>query len=180
VATLWDRELPDEVALVGQLDPEARLQMIVRLLEWTIDALPSRQRSLLARKRRRTVDAAMALVRSAAAGSPPDMDSEEVAELEDKLQELADDFAVQDLWQLFVALSNCVGVPAEEFTAEFTAEIMSACYDVIRDCEDLPEFPVGTPESTVLGQERANANCMAAIAKQKEVVRDAVARSPSG
>lgn len=174
MATLWDRELPDEFRLVGQLSPEARLTMTVRLLEWTIDALPSRQRSRLSGKRRRTVDAAMRLVRDAAAGSPPDMDSDEVVSLEDKLADLADDFKVQDLWQLIIALSGAVGVPAEEFTADFTGEIMSACYDVIRDCEDLPEFPVGTPESIVLGQERANANCMRAIEFQKELVREAV------
>jgi hypothetical protein len=53
---------------------------------------------------------------------------------------------------------------------------MSECYDVIRDCEDLPEFPVGTPESVVLGQERANANCMRAIQFQKQLVREAVQR----
>jgi hypothetical protein len=171
VATLWDRELSDEFRLVGQLDPEARLKMIVRLLEWTIDALPSRQ---LSGKRRRTVAAAMMLVRSAAAGSPPDTDSDEVESLEDKLEDLADDIKVQDLWQLFIALSDAVGVSAEEFTADFTGEIMSACYDVIRDCEDLPEFRVGTPESVVLGQERANANCMRAIEVQKELVREAL------
>jgi hypothetical protein len=115
----------------------------------------------------------MQMVRSAAAGSPPDIDSDQVESLEDKLADLADDGKVQDLWQLFIALSGAIGVPAEQCTAEFTGEIMSACYDVIRDCEDLPEFPVGTPESIVLGQERANANCMRAIDFQKDLVREA-------
>jgi hypothetical protein len=174
VATLWDRELPDEVRIVGQLAPAARIQLVARLLEWTIEALPRKQRSRLVRRRGRTVDAAMALVRSAAAGSPPDSDSEEVEELAEKLEDLADDFAVEELGQLFIALSDAIGVPAEELTPELTVEIMSACYDVIRDCEDLPEFPVGTPESTVLAQERANENCMRAIEFQKQLVREAV------
>jgi hypothetical protein len=173
LATLSDRELADEFRLVGQLHPQARLNMMLRLLEWTIEALPSRQRSLLSRKRRQTVAAAMELVRTAAAGSPRDVDSDEVVSLEEKLEDLADDMKLQDLWQLFIALSDAIGVPTEDFSAESTAEIMSACYDVIRDCEDLPEFPVGTPESIVLGQERANANCMRAIEFQKQLVREA-------
>lgn len=53
---------------------------------------------------------------------------------------------------------------------------MSACYDVIRDCEDLPEFPVGTAEATVLAAERANENCMRAISRQKELVGEALRR----
>ena len=166
--------MADDVRLLGQLHSGTQLQLIVRLLEWTIEALPSTARSLLEGEPGETVNAAMQLVRGAAAGSPPDEESEEVEELEDELAELADELELQDLWQLFVALNDSVGVPAEDVTVEFTRTIMSACYDVIRDCEDVPEFPVGTAESIVLNAERENDNCMRAIEYQKELVRTAV------
>ena len=166
--------MADEVRLLGQLDSGTQLQLIVRLLEWTIAALPSAARSLLEGEAGETVNGALQLVRGAAEGSPPDEESEEVERLEDELAELADELELQDLWQLFVALNDSVGVPAEAVTAEFTRTIMSACYDVIRDCENLPEFPVGTQESIVLNAERANDSCMRAIEYQKELVRTAV------
>ncbi|MGC4897416.1 hypothetical protein [Micromonospora sp. DT31] len=164
----------DEVRLLGQLGSGAQLDLIVRLLEWTIEALPSAARSLLEGEAGETVSGALQLVRGAAAGSLPDEESEEVEELEDELAELADELELQDLWQLFVALNDSVGVPAEDVTVEFTRTIMSACYDVIRDCEDVPEFPVGTQESVALDAERANNNCMRAIEYQKELIRTAV------
>jgi hypothetical protein len=165
--------MADDVRRTERLDPETRLRLIAQLLGWTVEALPSTARALLEGEARETVDAALEAVRDAAAGSPPDIESDEVEDLEDQLDELADDDDLQDLGQLFVALSDCVGVPAEDVSVEFLRTIMSACYDVIRDCEDLPEFPVGTPEQTVLDVERANARCMAAIEQQKILVRAA-------
>jgi hypothetical protein len=86
---------------------------------------------------------------------------------------LADDDDLQDLGQLFVALSDAVGVSIDDVSVDFTRTVMSACYDVIRDCEGLPEFPVGTAEQTVLDVERANAGCMAAIEQQKVLIQAA-------
>jgi len=173
VATLWDRELADDVRRAARLDPDARLRLIAQLLAWTDEALPSAARALLEGAARDTVDAALEAVRDAAAGSPPDIESDDVAELEDQLDELADDDDLRDLGQLFVALSDCVGVAAGDVSVEFLRTIMSACYDVIRDCEELPEFPVGTAEQAVLDAERANVRCMAAIEEQKRLVRAA-------
>ncbi|HEX6683896.1 MAG TPA: hypothetical protein VF062_13925 [Candidatus Limnocylindrales bacterium] len=171
--TLPHLELADEFRLVGRLHPQARIDLLVRLLEWTIDALPSKPRSRLRGKRRRTVDAAMKMVRDAAAGSS-EFDRDEVASLMERLWDLADDVEVLELGQLFVALAGVAGVSAEDLTPEALIGTMSECYDVIRDCEDLPEFPVGTPESIVLDQERANANCMRAIEFQKRLVHETV------
>jgi hypothetical protein len=156
--------MADEVHLLGRLDSESQLNLIGRLLEWTIEALPSSARELLDGEAGGTVGAALEYVRRTAAGSPPDVD---------ELSELADEVELQDLWQLFVALGDSVGVPAEDITVDFTRTIMSACYDVIRDCEDLPGLPVGTAEPVVLDVERANANCMGAIEYQKQLVRTA-------
>lgn len=173
MATLWDREMADEIRILGRLDPDSQLNLIVRLLEWTVEVLPSGARELLEGEGRGAVDAALDYVRAAAAGSPPDVELEEFEELEDQLSELADEVELQDLWQLFVALSDSVGVSAVDVTVDFTWTIMSACYDAIRDCEDLPELPLGTAEPVVLDVERANANCMRAIEYQKQLVRTA-------
>ncbi|MFI6262927.1 hypothetical protein [Micromonospora sp. NPDC051006] len=165
--------MADKIPLLGRLDSGSQLNLIVRLLEWTVEVLPSGARELLEGEGRGAVEAALDYVRAAAAGSPPDVESEAFEELEDELSELADEVDLQDLWQLFVALIDSVGVPAEDVTVGFTRTIMSACYDVIRDCEDLPELPLGTAEPVVLDVERANPNCMRAIEYQRQLVRTA-------
>ncbi|MEU8299825.1 hypothetical protein AB0C04_21450 [Micromonospora sp. NPDC048909] len=164
--------MADEIPLLGRLDYGSQLNLIVRLLEWTVEVLPSGARELLEGEGRGAVEAALDYVRAAAAGSPPDVESETFEELEDHLSVLADEVDLQDLWQLFVALSDSVGVPAEDVTVDFTRTIMSACCDV-GDCEDLPELPLGTAEPVILDAERANANCMRAIEYQKQLVRTA-------
>lgn len=158
-----------DVEDVERLTPSARFELVLRVLEWTIDALPSHSRALLAEEAGKTVDAAMDLVRRSVAGADPEESAEDLV---DELYEWSDDLRVERLWQLFNALSYCVEVPAADTTAGLACQTISACYDVIRDCEDLPELPVGTPEETVLDVERANAHCMAAIVKQKELIHE--------
>ena len=176
MATLWDREVSDDVKPgLEQLPPVARLELVLHVLEWTIEALPASSRALLAEEAGKTVDSATGWIRRSVAG-------EDVSDLpEDLVGELfewRDDLRLVDLWQLFTALNWCVGVPAAETTVDTAVETISACYDVVRDCEDLPEFLEEVPEEKMFGAERANANCMAAIAKQKEMVREAVGRMP--
>jgi hypothetical protein len=102
------------------------------------------------------------------------IDPDEVESLSDKLWDLTEDKEVYELRQLFSVLGDMVGAPAEGFTPEGVTDTMCECYYAIRDCQDLPEFPIGTPESIILDQERANANCMRAIEFQKRLVREAV------
>jgi hypothetical protein len=78
----------------------------------------------------------------------------------DELFEWSDDLRVERLWQMVNASTYCVGARADDATAEMALEVMSACCDVIRDGERLPEFAVGTPEEEVLAVERADANCI--------------------
>jgi hypothetical protein len=140
-----------------KLPSKARLELVLQVLEWTRDALPSSSRALVADEAGKTVDAAMDLVRRSVSGAAPGDSTEDVL---DELFEWSDDLRVERLWQLFNALTYCVGVRADDATAEMALETMSACYDVIRDGERLPEFAVGTPEEKVFAVERANANCM--------------------
>jgi hypothetical protein len=102
------------------------------------------------------------------------IDPDEVESLSDKLWDLTEDKEVYELRQLFVVLASTIGAPAEEFTPESVTGTMAECYYAIRDCQDLPEFPIGTPESIILDQERANANCMRAIEFQRQLVRETV------
>ncbi|MFG2056119.1 hypothetical protein ACGFI9_19035 [Micromonospora sp. NPDC048930] len=171
--TLWDREVADEAELVGRLSPAGRMELTRQVLDWTIEALPSDAREILAGRPGQVVDAAISDIRAVADGAEP---TDEADEIEDELLELSDEVELQSLWQLFNALSYCIGLDPSELETATTQETMSACYDVIRDCEDLPEFPVGTDEATVLAAERANDNCMRAIDQQKELIGEALRR----
>ncbi|MER7441496.1 hypothetical protein [Micromonospora avicenniae] len=171
---LWDQEAVEEVKVgIEKLPPSARLEVALSVLEWTVGALPDGSRALLAEEAGKTVDAAISWVRRSLAGEDVSGVPEDLV---DELFEWSDELHVVDLWQLFNALIACVGVPAAKTSVPTALNTLSACYDVIRDCEGL-EFPLETPEEEVLTAQRANANCMAAISKQKEIVDDAIARN---
>jgi hypothetical protein len=171
-----------EAELIERLTPSTRLELVLQVLEWTIDALPASGRDLLVEEAGKTVDAAMGLVRRSVGGSGPEGSAGDavVGDVIDELFEWSDDLRVERLWQLFNALSYCVEVRAADTSAALAGETLAACYDVIRDCEEIPEFPIGTPEATVLAAERANHNCMRAIARQKELVHEALRRNSDG
>ncbi|GIE91273.1 hypothetical protein [Actinoplanes regularis] len=69
---------------------------------------------------------------------------------------------------------------ASETSSDLAKETLAALYDAVRDCEDLPEFPVATAEEVVFAAELANERCLRAIVRQKELIRAAAGVSSGG
>jgi hypothetical protein len=169
MATFWDRELGDEVrAGLGRLQPAVRLRLALRVLEWTVDALPESSRQLLAPEAGRTVDAALGWIRRAVAGEPV---GDVPEELYDELYEWRDDIRVVDLWQLFSAVTWPLGTRAAKMSVDLGVDTLSACYDVIRDCAVLPD---SDDEDEMAAWEEADPGCLAAVAAQRDMMLDAV------
>ncbi|WP_285560059.1 hypothetical protein [Actinoplanes regularis] len=159
-----------EAALLEQLSPTARLKLVLEVIDDTIASLPEGVEQLLVGEAGATVEAAIRSIRAAVSGSEPEELADEVG---DELLELADDFDLMPLWQLFMGIFYCVGVEASETSSDLARETLAALYDGVRDSEDLPEFPVGTAEDVVLAVEMANERCLRAIVRQKELIREA-------
>lgn len=169
--TLWDREMSAEVALLGDIASARRLKLVSDVIDDTVASLPDTAQDLLTGEAGAAVEAAIRSIHAAVNGSSQD---EPADELFDELLELAEDVDVIPLWQLFMALSHCVAVVPLQIGVGTTEEVLSALYDTVRDCEELPEFPVGTAEDVVLAVESANDRCMGSIVRQKRLIREAV------
>lgn len=169
---MWDRELADEANLINGLAPSARLALALRVIEETVQGLSSECQALLTGVPGATVRMAIDVVSaSLRAESVPPVD-----DLVEALFELSDDRELAPVWQLFNALTYCVGVPARGMGVRPTRETLAACYDAVRDCADVEEFPVGTPEAIVLAADLANADCVRALSRQRELIREAAGR----
>ncbi|MFC4071796.1 hypothetical protein [Actinoplanes subglobosus] len=168
--TLWDREMSAEVALLGDISPARRIKLVSDVIDDTVASLPDAGQDLLTGEAGAAVEAAIRAIHAAVGGSSED---EPADELFDELLELAEDVDVMPLWQLFMGLSYCVAVVPMKIGVGTTEEVLSALYDTVRDCQDLPEFPVGTAEDVVLAVESANDRCVASIARQKTLIREA-------
>ncbi|MBB4960876.1 hypothetical protein [Micromonospora polyrhachis] len=159
-----------ECELLGAMLPAVRLELVRRVVNWTVDALPAECRELLDSDGGEWVGHAVRMIDAAADGRTAH--DEDVGPVVDELLELADDVDFVPLWQLFNALVYGVGVSAAEMSGQTTTEILSACYDTVRDCADLPDVALSEPAEVVLGREWANDACRAAIVRQKELVRE--------
>ncbi|WP_430786310.1 hypothetical protein [Actinoplanes sp. G11-F43] len=159
-----------EVALLRTISSVQRIELVSDVINDTVASLPDAARGLLTGEAGIAVEAAIRSIRAAVSGSSDGGPNDEIF---DELIELSEDFDVLPLWQLFMGLSYCVAANPLKIGVDSTEAVLSALYDVVRDCEDLPEFPVGTSEDVVLAVELANDRCMGAIARQKELIREA-------
>ncbi|GAA0456318.1 hypothetical protein Aca07nite_52170 [Actinoplanes capillaceus] len=169
--TLWDREMQAEVESIESMASPARLELARRVIAWTVSVLPVESAALLDSDAGEWVRSAVRMIDAAAEGL--EVSEDDVDEIEDELLELADDMDYVPLWQLFNGLVYAVGVSSTEMGGQTTVEILSACYDVVRDCEDLPESVEPEAEEVVLAREMANDRCRAAIERQRAFVREA-------
>ncbi len=164
--TLWDREVAPDADLIEGLAPRARLELALRVVEETLQGLSSECQALLAGSPGETVQAALEAIRASLLAQPiPPVD-----DLVDELFTLSDDPELATVWQLFNALTYCVGVPAEEMSVRAARETLAACYDVVRECAGIEEFPIGTPEATVLAADLSNQDCVQAISRQRDLI----------